>query len=77
MFGPMLNQAGKVRVLHQLFLALEMHARELNQPVKYFAHLFPSAAVQKRQAQFVRRVHQNAVLVVQGANAHRAGVVPG
>ena len=42
-FGPVVGQAGKATLLHQLLFAPEVHARELDQPVEDGADLFPAA----------------------------------
>jgi hypothetical protein len=73
----MLGQSGKSVLLQQLFLAPEVHARELDQPIENLADLFPPRTADRRQAKLVHRIHQNAVLVVHGSHAHRAGVIPG
>jgi hypothetical protein len=75
-FGAMLLEAGKGRLFHQLLFTPEVHAGELDQAVQMLADFFTSAAMDQRQAQFVDRIHEDAVLVVHGANVDRAGVVP-
>jgi hypothetical protein len=40
----MVRQAGKVGLLHQLLLAKEVHARELDELVKQFADLLTASA---------------------------------
>ena len=41
------------------------------------ADLFPSASLDEGEAEFVDGVHEDAVLVVHGANVDGAGAVPG
>jgi hypothetical protein len=75
--GAVRGQAGKAGLLHQLLFAPEVHARELDEPVQQRAYLFAAATAHYRQAKFVHRIHQDAVLIVHGSYADGAGVVPG
>lgn len=76
-FGSMPGEAGKSGLLHQLLLAREVHARELDELVKYFADLFVAATVHQGEAQLIDCVHEDAMLVVHGTDVNGAGVVPG
>jgi hypothetical protein len=73
----MLIQASKTGLRHQLFLAPEVHAREFDELVEQFADPFVAGAAHQRETELVNGVHEDAVLIVHGANADRAGVVPG
>jgi hypothetical protein len=76
-FSAVFLQASKTGLHHQLFLAPEVHAREFDELVEQFADPFMAGAAHQRQTELVNGVHQDAVLIVHGTNAHRAGVVPG
>ena len=54
-----------------------MHAGKFDELVQQFADLFAPGAAHQRQTQRVDGIHQDAVLIVHGPHAHRAGVVPG
>lgn len=76
MRGAMRGQTGKALLLQEALLALEVLAREVNQLLQPGAGLCVSAAVHERQAQFVHRIHQDAMLIVHGFYADGAGVRP-
>jgi hypothetical protein len=76
-FRAMQFQASKTGLRHQLFLAPEVHAREFDELVEQFADPFVAGAAHQRETELVNGVHEDAVLIVHGANADRAGVVPG
>jgi hypothetical protein len=68
-FRAMLFQASEAGLRHQLFLATEVHAREFDEVVEQFADPFVARATHQRQTELVDGVHEDAVLIVHGANA--------
>src|SRR5208283_5111597 len=77
MLGAVREQAWEPALFHQLFLAPEMHARELDQPVCELGNLLAAGAAHHGLANLIDGVHEDAVLVVHGADADATGVVPG
>ena len=88
--GKLPHLAQQPRVLHAVNLQLritvmlqqplfrrEVHASKFEQPRQNLVHRLPPLAPRQRQTQLVHRVHQNAVLIVQSANANRTCMVPG
>jgi len=75
--GPMIGKSWKTGLLHEFFLAPEVHPGELDESVKDFADIFATSAVNEGEAEVVDRVHEDAVLIVHGANVDRGCVVPG
>lgn len=69
--------AGKATLLQELFFALEMHLRELNQALELQADVAAVGSADEHEAQLVERVHQNPVLIVHGLHADDALVTPG
>jgi hypothetical protein len=77
MLGAVLGEAGKAALLHEPLLAGEMHAGEFDQSIDQRVHRFLAGSVDHGLAELVHGVHEDAVLVVEGADADGAGVVPG
>ena len=73
----MLLQDGKAGLGHELFFASEMHARELDEAVEYCTELLTAGSARHSKTQLIHRVHEDAVLIVHGANADSAVVLPG
>ena len=74
--GAVRGQSEKAGPLHQLLLAAEERARELDHLVQQLAYLFAAATAHHRQTKFLHRIHHDAVLIVHGIYADGAGVVP-
>jgi len=72
-----LGQAGESLLFQKLLFALEVQLRELYQSIKLVPNLSAIFAVDEHHAQFVQRIHQDAVLVVDGRDANAAFVAPG
>jgi hypothetical protein len=77
MLSAVIFQPIVARLHHQLLLALKVHAREFDQAIKQLAQLFPPGAADYGKTQLIHGVHQDAVLIVHGANTNAAGMVPG
>lgn len=76
-FGSMLDKADEAGLFHEVLLAGEMHAGEVDELVEQVADFFAAGAAIERQTQVIDRVHEDAMLIVHGANADGAGMVPG
>ena len=76
MRGAMRGQAGKILLLQQALLALEVLAREVDQLLQLGAGLSVSVPVHERQTQLVHSIHEDAVLIVHGLYADGAGMSP-
>lgn len=55
----------------------KVHAGELDELVEQLADGLAPGAADEGQPECVDGVHEDAVLIVHGAHAHAAGVVPG
>jgi hypothetical protein len=77
MLCAVFSEAGEAGSLHQSLFTCEMHARELDQPVKQFGYPFIAAAAHDCETQFVHGIHEDAMLIVHCANADGAGMIPG
>ncbi len=77
MLGVVLGEAGKAALLHELLLTGEVHAGKFDQSIEQRVHRFLAASVDHGLAELVHGVHEDAALVVKGADADGAGVVPG
>jgi hypothetical protein len=75
--GAMLLKVRKSGLLHELLLAPEVHARELDELIQQLADPLAPGSAHQRKTQSVDGVHEDSVLIVHGAHAHVAGVVPG
>jgi hypothetical protein len=75
--GAVLLKACKAGLIHKLLLAPEVHARKLDELVQQLADPLAPGPAHQRQAQRVDGIYEDSVLVVHGAHAHAAGMVPG
>jgi len=75
--GAVLGQTGKSSLFQQLLLAPEVQDRKLDKPLQQLAQLFPATPPHYSQTKLIQGIHQDAVLVVHGPNANRAGMTPG
>jgi len=73
----MLRQLGEAILFHELLFVEEMEAGKLDEPAQQAADLFTAGVANAGQAKIVHRVHKNAVLIIHGADADGAGMIPG
>jgi hypothetical protein len=77
MLGPMRLQTGKSGLLHEPLLAPEVQSREAEELIQQLADLLGIGSARQCKMKLIHRFHDHAVLVVHGANADIAGVIPG
>ena len=67
---------GKELLLQELFFTLKVHPGELDEAFELKAEIAAIGSADEHDAQFVQRVHQDAVLIVHGFDADDALVTP-
>ena len=67
----------KTLLYQKLFLTLEVHLRELDKPFQLKADFAAIRPAHNHPAEFVQRVHQDAVLIIHGLHSDDAVVAPG
>lgn len=74
--GPMLLKSWKPVAFEQPLFAVKVQTGELYKAAQMLVHLPPVGALGKLGAEFVERVHQDAMLIIHCLYAYHAGVIP-
>ena len=76
MFGAMFFESGKPSLRHELLFAGKVHACKLDELIQQLADFLAPAAANKRLTKLIDCVHEDAMLIVHGADTDGTGVIP-
>ena len=74
--SPMFVDAGETLSQQKLFFTLKVHLGEVDEAFELQADVAAVGSAKKHDAQFIQRIHEDAVLIVDGFDADDALVTP-
>jgi hypothetical protein len=74
--GPMVVDAGEALLQQELFFTLKVHLGEVDEAFELQADVVAVGSAKQHDAQVIQRIHEDAVLIVDGFDADDALVTP-